>query len=44
MSRHADIEDHRVGSEMLLDQLWPMAQIGTATLLLAGWLFRHRMY
>ena len=32
------------GFELLLDQFWPMALIGTVTLLLAGWLFRHRMY
>ena len=29
---------------LLLDQFWPLALIGSATLLLAGWLFRHRMY
>lgn len=28
----------------LLDQFWPMALIGAATLLAAGWLLRHRMY
>lgn len=28
---------------LLIDQLWPMAVIGLATLSLAGWLFRHRM-
>ena len=27
-----------------IDQFWPMAVIGAATLTLAGWLFRHRMY
>jgi ABC-2 type transport system permease protein len=32
------------GFELVLDQLWPMALIGAATLLLASWLFRHRMY
>jgi lipoprotein signal peptidase len=32
------------GFGLLLDQLWPMALIGTATLAAAGWLFRHRMY
>jgi ABC-2 type transport system permease protein len=32
------------GFGLLLDQLWPMALIGTVTLLAAGWLFRHRMY
>jgi ABC-2 type transport system permease protein len=32
------------GFAILVDQLWPMALIGAATLLLAGWLFRHRMY
>ncbi|UCH18079.1 MAG: ABC transporter permease [Burkholderiales bacterium] len=28
----------------LLHQLWPMALIGVASMALAGWLFRHRMY
>jgi ABC-2 type transport system permease protein len=32
------------GFGLLLDQFWPLALIGTGTLLLAGWLFRHRMY
>jgi ABC-2 type transport system permease protein len=32
------------GFDILVDQLWPMALIGAATLTLAGWLFRHRMY
>jgi ABC-2 type transport system permease protein len=32
------------GFGLLVDQLWPMAVIGAATLTLAGWLFRHRMY
>ena len=32
------------GFGLLLDQFWPMAVIGAATLTLAGWLFRHRMY
>ncbi len=32
------------GFEILIDQFWPMAVIGAATLLLASWLFRHRMY
>ncbi len=32
------------GFDILLDQLWPMALIGAGTLLLAGSLFRHRMY
>jgi ABC-2 type transport system permease protein len=32
------------GFALLLDQFWPMAAIGAATLGLAGWLFRHRMY
>jgi ABC-2 type transport system permease protein len=32
------------GFALLLDQFWPMALIGAATLILAGWLFRHRMY
>lgn len=30
--------------ELLLPQLWPMGLIAAATLALAGWLFRHRMY
>jgi ABC-2 type transport system permease protein len=29
---------------MLVSQYWPMAAIGVATLAVAGWLFRHRMY
>jgi len=29
---------------LLLDQFWPMAAIGIATLSAASWLFRHRMY
>ena len=29
---------------LLINQYWPMAIIGVATLSLAGWLFRHRMY
>jgi ABC-2 type transport system permease protein len=32
------------GFALLVDQFWPMAVIGAATLALAGWLFRHRMY
>jgi ABC-2 type transport system permease protein len=32
------------GFDVLLNQLWPMALIGAATLALASWLFRHRMY
>jgi ABC-2 type transport system permease protein len=28
---------------LLINQFWPMAVIGLATLSLAGWLFRHRM-
>ena len=28
----------------LVHQLWPMALIGLASMTLAGWLFRHRMY
>lgn len=32
------------GFGLLLDQFWPMALIGGVTMLLAGWLFRHRMY
>ncbi len=29
---------------LLIPQYWPMALIGAVTLVLAGWLFRHRMY
>jgi ABC-2 type transport system permease protein len=29
---------------LLMDQFWPMAIIGVLNLLLAGYLFRHRMY
>ena len=29
---------------LLLDQYWPMALIGLASLTAAGWLFRHRMH
>ncbi len=32
------------GFEILLDQFWPMALIGSVALLVAGWLFRHRLY
>jgi len=32
------------GFDILVDEFWPMALIGAATLTLAGWLFRHRMY
>ncbi len=32
------------GFEILFPQLWPMALIGMAALVLAGWMFRHRMY
>ncbi|BAL27189.1 ABC transporter permease [Azoarcus sp. KH32C] len=32
------------GIDILFDQFWPMALIGAGTMLLAGWLFRHRMY
>ena len=32
------------GSRLSVGQMWPMALIGFATLALAGWLFRHRMY
>ena len=32
------------GFDVLMDQFWPMAVIGAATLTLASWLFRHRMY
>lgn len=30
--------------DMLLDQFWPLAVIGLATMLTASWLFRRRMY
>ena len=30
--------------QLLLDQFWPMALIGTVALGISGWLFRHRMY
>lgn len=29
---------------LLFGQLWPMAVIGTVSMALAGWLFRHRLY
>ncbi|BBP00909.1 ABC transporter permease [Sulfuriferula nivalis] len=29
---------------LLIPQLWPLALIGLVTLVIAGWLFRHRMY
>ncbi len=29
---------------ILAPQFWPMALIGAASLALAGWMFRHRMY
>jgi len=32
------------GFEIVAGQLWPMALIGTVSLALASWLFRHRMY
>jgi ABC-2 type transport system permease protein len=32
------------GFAMLVEQFWPMALIGASTLVLASWLFRHRMY
>lgn len=32
------------GFDVLTAQLWPMALIGTCSLALASWLFRHRMY
>ena len=32
------------GYAQLLSQYWPMALIAVINLLLAGWLFRHRMY
>lgn len=33
-----------VSLDVLVHQLWPMALIGLASLSLAGWLFRRRMY
>ena len=30
--------------DALMDQCWPMAVIGVVNLIVAGWLFRHRMY
>jgi ABC-2 type transport system permease protein len=30
--------------DMLLDQFWPLAVVGLATMLTASWLFRRRMY
>jgi len=33
-----------VSFDVLVHQLWPMALIGVASLAIAGWLFRHRMY
>lgn len=30
--------------DLLIPQFWPMALIGVASLAMAGWLFRHRMY
>jgi ABC-2 type transport system permease protein len=32
------------GFGLLVDQFWPMAVIGAVSMLLASWLFRHRMY
>ena len=32
------------GFAVLAGQLWPMALIGVVSLVLAGWLFRHRLY
>jgi len=32
------------GFGLVVDELWPMAALGAGTLILAGWLFRHRMY
>ncbi len=32
------------GFDVLTGQLWPMALIGMATLTMASWLFRHRLY
>jgi ABC-2 type transport system permease protein len=32
------------GFGLLLDQFWPMAVIGAVSMILASWLFRHRMY
>jgi ABC-2 type transport system permease protein len=29
---------------LLIPQFWPMALIGIASFIIAGWLFRHRMY
>jgi ABC-2 type transport system permease protein len=29
---------------LLLPQYWPMAVIGVVTLIIAGWLFRNRLY
>ena len=40
--RHVFLEG--AGFDLLLPQFWPMALIGAGGLLLAGWLFRHRMY
>lgn len=33
-----------VSFDVLAHEFWPMAVIGVASLSLAGWLFRHRMY
>jgi len=33
-----------VSFDVLVHQFWPMALIGVASLAIAGWLFRHRMY
>jgi len=32
------------GFALLFHQFWPMALVGAVTLMLAGWLFRYRMY
>ena len=32
------------GFTLLFHQFWPMVIIGAVTLVMAGWLFRHRMY
>ena len=29
---------------LLIPELWPLAVIGIASLAIAGWLFRNRMY
>jgi len=32
------------GFDVLMGQFWPMAVIGGVSLILASWLFRHRLY